>query len=139
MPSWKNSHCVSIFVVIILIEWYNLTIFDLVLLVAKKRSLFDDRPQEIQELTYIVREDITNLNKQIAHLQGFMKKQQPQQQQNTKAHSANVVVALQSKLANMSTEFKQVLEVRTEVQYINNIFNFWNLLLMFTKFVFLEP
>jgi syntaxin 5 len=43
-----------------------------------------------------------------------MKKQQ-NQQQNTKAHSANVVVALQSKLANMSSEFKQVLEVRTEV------------------------
>ncbi|EFX88848.1 hypothetical protein DAPPUDRAFT_41202 [Daphnia pulex] len=82
-------------------------------LLAKKRTLFDDRPQEIQELTYIIREDITNLNKQIAHLQGFMKKQQ-NQQQNTKAHSANVVVALQSKLANMSSEFKQVLEVRTE-------------------------
>lgn len=85
---------------------------------AKKQTLFDDRPQEIQELTYIIREDITNLNKQIAHLQGFMRKQQSQQQnqqQNTKAHSANVVVALQSKLANMSTEFKQVLEVRTEV------------------------
>ncbi|KAK4020768.1 Syntaxin-5 [Daphnia magna] len=82
-------------------------------LLAKKRTLFDDRPQEIQELTYIIREDITNLNKQIAHLQGFMKKHQSQQQ-NTKAHSANVVVALQSKLANMSSEFKQVLEVRTE-------------------------
>jgi len=82
-------------------------------LLAKKRSLFDDRPQEIQELTYIIREDITNLNKQIAHLQGFMKKQQ-NQQQNTRAHSANVVVALQSKLATMSSEFKQILEVRTE-------------------------
>ena len=81
---------------------------------AKKRTLFDDRPQEIQELTYIIREDIANLNKQISHLQGFMKQQQ-HQQQNTKAHSVNVVVALQSKLANMSTEFKQVLEVRTEV------------------------
>lgn len=83
---------------------------------AKKRSLFDDRPQEIQELTYIIREDITNLNKQIAHLQGFMKKQQ-NQQQNTRAHSANVVVALQSKLATMSSEFKQILEVRTEVGF----------------------
>lgn len=93
------------------------------LLVAKKRTLFDDRPQEIQELTYIVREDITNLNKQIAHLQGFMKKQQPQQQQNTKAHSANVVVALQSKLATMSSEFKQVLEVRTEVWSVGFLSN----------------
>jgi syntaxin 5 len=92
------------------------------LAVAKKRTLFDDRPQEIQELTYIIREDITNLNKQIAHLQGFMKKQQ-NQQQNTKAHSANVVVALQSKLANMSSEFKQVLEVRTEVHAFPSLKN----------------
>ena len=97
---------------------------------AKKRSLFDDRPQEIQELTYIIREDITNLNKQIAHLQGFMKKQQQNQQQNTKTHSANVVVALQSKLASMSSEFKQVLEVRTEVNIFFIFFIFKNVLLL---------
>ena len=81
---------------------------------AKKRSLFDDRPEEINELTYIIREDIKNLNKQIGQLQGFTKKQQDQQR-NTKAHATNVVVALQSKLATMSSEFKQILEVRTEV------------------------
>ena len=72
--------------------------------VAKKRSLFDDRPQEIQELTYIIREDITNLNKQIAQLQDFTRKQQSNQQQlqqNTKSHSSNIVVALQSKLATI--------------------------------------
>lgn len=82
--------------------------------VAKKRSLFDDRPQEIQELTYIIREDITNLNKQIGQLKNFVSSQQ-NQKHNTKAHSTNVVVTLQSKLASMSSEFKQVLEVRTEV------------------------
>lgn len=81
---------------------------------AKRVTLFDDRPQEIQQLTYIIREDIAHLNKKIASLQGFMKEQQ-NQQPNTKTHSANVVVALQSRLANMSSEFKQVLEVRTEV------------------------
>ena len=81
---------------------------------AKKKSLFDDRPQEIQELTYIIREDITNLNKQIAKLQEYTRNQQ-HQPQTTQVHSKNIVVALQSKLATMSTEFKQVLEVRTEV------------------------
>lgn len=30
------------------------------------------------------------------------------------SHSSNMVLALQAKLANMSTDFKQVLEVRTE-------------------------
>jgi syntaxin 5 len=37
--------------------------------VAKKKSLFDDRPVEIQELTYIIKQDINNLNQQLAQLQ----------------------------------------------------------------------
>ena len=40
---------------------------------------------------------------------------------NTQNHSKTVVVTLQSKLANMSSSFKSVLETRTEVS-IN--FNF---------------
>ena len=36
---------------------------------AKKRSLFDDKPAEIQELTYIIKQDINNLNKEIIMLQ----------------------------------------------------------------------
>lgn len=41
--------------------------------VAKKKSLFDDRPVEIQELTYIIKQDINALNKQIADLQEVIK------------------------------------------------------------------
>ena len=37
--------------------------------VAKRKSIFDDRPQEIQQLTFIVKQDIGQLNKQIAQLQ----------------------------------------------------------------------
>ena len=37
--------------------------------VAKRKSLFDDKPVEIQELTYIIKQDISTLNKQIAKLQ----------------------------------------------------------------------
>ncbi|XP_017480719.1 PREDICTED: syntaxin-5-like [Rhagoletis zephyria] len=47
-------------------------------MLAKKKSLLDDRPQEIHELTYIM------------------------------------VYALQSKLASMGTDFKQILEARIE-------------------------
>ena len=36
---------------------------------AKRKSIFDDRPQEIQQLTFIVKQDIGQLNKQIAQLQ----------------------------------------------------------------------
>ena len=37
--------------------------------VAKRKSLFDDKPVEIQELTYIIKQDIQSLNEKIAQLQ----------------------------------------------------------------------
>ena len=37
--------------------------------VAKRKSLFDDKSVEIQELTYIIKQDINSLNKQIGQLQ----------------------------------------------------------------------
>lgn len=87
----------------------------LLFLVAKRKSLFDDRPAEIQELTYIIKGDLNSLNQQIAQLQEKSKSQR--RTTNAKhllSHSSNMVLALQAKLANMSTDFKQVLEVRTE-------------------------
>jgi len=33
--------------------------------VAKRKSLFDDKSAEIQELTFIIKEDINGLNKDI--------------------------------------------------------------------------
>jgi len=68
---------------------------------------------EIQDLTYIIKQDISSLNKQIAQLQEFSKNRD-QNSQHAKKHSSSVVVSLQSKLANMSKSFKQVLEIRTE-------------------------
>jgi len=54
----------------------NLIIFIILLIsVAKKKSLFDDRPQEIQELTYIIKGDLNALNQQIARLQDISKDQ----------------------------------------------------------------
>jgi len=83
-------------------------------LLARKKTIFDDKPVEIQELTYIIKEDIANLNKQIAQLQQVAKGQRDGQGKHQQSHSTSVVVALQSKLANMSNSFKQVLEVRNE-------------------------
>lgn len=82
-------------------------------ILAKKKSLFDDRPVEIQDLTYIIKQDISSLNKQIAQLQEFSRNRD-ENSQHAKKHSSSVVVSLQSKLANMSKSFKQVLEIRTE-------------------------
>ncbi|XP_067130383.1 syntaxin-5 isoform X1 [Centruroides vittatus] len=83
-------------------------------ILAKRKSLFDDKPLEIQELTYIIKQDISSLNKQIAHLQEIVKSRKYRNGKHMQSHSNSVVVSLQSKLASMSNDFKHVLEVRTE-------------------------
>ena len=36
---------------------------------AKRKSLFDDKGDEIHQLTFVVKQDLGSLNKQIAQLQ----------------------------------------------------------------------
>ncbi|KAG2468981.1 syntaxin-5a [Polypterus senegalus] len=83
-------------------------------ILAKRKSLFDDKAIEIEELTYIIKQDINSLNKQIAQLQEFVKARGNQNGRHLQTHSNTIVVSLQSKLASMSNDFKSVLEVRTE-------------------------
>jgi len=87
---------------------------------AKRKTLFDDRPVEISELTYIIKQDIANINKQIATLQTYVKQQNAQSSSKSPEgkqldeHNHNVVMLLQSKLADTSMTFKDVLEIRTQ-------------------------
>lgn len=81
-------------------------------LLCKKRSLFDDRPVEIQELTYIIKQDITSLKKQITQLEQIVSRSGGQK--DVERHSSSIVRTLRSKLASMSDNFKSVLEVRRE-------------------------
>uniref|UniRef100_K7FE49 Syntaxin-5 n=1 Tax=Pelodiscus sinensis TaxID=13735 RepID=K7FE49_PELSI len=83
-------------------------------ILAKRKSLFDDKAVEIEELTYIIKQDINSLNKQIAQLQEFVRAKGSQSGRHVQTHSNTIVVSLQSKLASMSNDFKSVLEVRTE-------------------------
>lgn len=85
---------------------------------AKRKTLFDDRPIEISELTYIIRQDIASLNTQIASLQAYVRAQKAgggaKGKQQVEEHNSNVVMMLQSRLANMGMGFKDVLELRTQ-------------------------
>uniref|UniRef100_A0A8C9TWN2 Syntaxin-5 n=1 Tax=Scleropages formosus TaxID=113540 RepID=A0A8C9TWN2_SCLFO len=83
-------------------------------ILAKRKSLFDDKAVEIEELTYIIKQDINSLNKQIAQLQELVRSRGSQSGRHVQTHSNTIVVSLQSKLASMSNDFKSVLEVRTE-------------------------
>lgn len=82
--------------------------------IAKESSLFNDRSMEIQDLTLSIKQDISNLNRQIAQLQEYMNNAHLAKSKNSQTHSNSVVFVLQSKLAMMSNDFKQVLEVRTQ-------------------------
>lgn len=93
---------------------------------AKRKTLFDDRPVEIsvrdrssvlsraQELTFIIKRDIANLNGNIANLQLLAKRPGSTSNRLQEEHQSNVVVMLQGQLANASLAFKDTLEIRTQ-------------------------
>lgn len=103
---------------------------------AKRKSLFDDRPVEISELTYVIKQDLAGLNQSIASLQALTHAQHPKSTRSktdqegehndnvsgllsadvrgTFTDALQVVVMLQGKLADVGASFKEVLEVRTK-------------------------
>ena len=111
---------------------------------AKRKALFDDKPVEIsvsatflslsrrrtskispktQELTFIIKQDLANINKQILSLQNFVKQRKQNAAKSAETnqiheHNNNVVVLLQNRLASTSITFKDVLEVRTQVHLL---------------------
>lgn len=80
---------------------------------AKRKTLFDDRPVEINELTSIIKQDLSSLNQQISFLHTISRSHHPKADQEGE-HNKNVVFLLQGKLTNVSANFKDVLEVRTK-------------------------
>lgn len=83
------------------------------MVVARRRTLFDDRPVEINELTFIIKQDLSSINQQISQLQSLTKQQHPKADQEGE-HNKNVVFLLQGKLTDVSANFKDVLEERTK-------------------------
>ncbi|KAJ3415606.1 cis-Golgi t-SNARE syntaxin [Chytridiales sp. JEL 0842] len=98
---------------------------------AKKKSLFDDRPVEINELIYIIKQDIAKINNQISTLAKYHAQAKAgvdtskllgpkaaaaggAKNRQVVEHSTNVITSLQSKLATTSNEFKNILEIRTQ-------------------------
>jgi syntaxin 5 len=78
---------------------------------ARNRDLFMDKTVEIQELTFVIKQDIHNIKKQITILQDDISHQRNPQ---AKEHSEAVVKSLNSKLKGTVNEFKEALELRTE-------------------------
>ncbi|KAJ3111098.1 cis-Golgi t-SNARE syntaxin [Phlyctochytrium bullatum] len=84
---------------------------------ARKKSLFDDRPVEISELIHIIKQDIAKVNRQIAALSAHVQQSKTQGKlgnRQVEEHATNVITSLQTRLASTSGEFKAVLEIRTQ-------------------------
>ena len=73
----------------------NKYLFIISISVARRKSLFDDKPEEIQQLTFIIKQDIASLNKQIAQLQNISKTQASRYGKHKQSHTNSVVVGLQ--------------------------------------------
>lgn len=82
-------------------------------LLVKQKSLFDDQTAEIDQLTHVIKTDLASLNQQIARLQEVCKHQGQLTSKQLQKHSITVVVTLQTRLADLSTKFKVMLQVRT--------------------------
>ncbi len=84
---------------------------------AKNKSLFDDKPVEINELIFVIKQDIAKVHRQITTLNNYIVQNKGKSDianKQTEEHSAQVLFSLQSKLATTSNEFQTVLETRNQ-------------------------
>ncbi|KAK3041628.1 hypothetical protein RJ639_001438 [Escallonia herrerae] len=83
---------------------------------AKRTSVFDDPTVEIQELTAVIKQDITALNSAVVDLQLVCNSQNESGNisSDTTTHSTTVVDNLKNRLMSTTKEFKDVLTMRTE-------------------------
>lgn len=84
---------------------------------AKRTSVFDDPTIEIQELTSVIKKDITALNSAVVDLQLLcsLQNESGNMSRDTTNHSTTVVDNLKNRLMSTTKEFKEVLTMRTEV------------------------
>ncbi|KAJ6827222.1 syntaxin-32-like [Iris pallida] len=83
---------------------------------AKRTSVFDDPTIEIQELTSVIKQDITALNSAVVDLQLVCNahNESGNISRDTTSHSTTVVDNLKNRLMSATKEFKEVLTMRTE-------------------------
>ena len=72
---------------------------------------------EIQELTSVIKQDITALNSAVVDLQLLCNSRNDSVSADTTSHSTTVVDDLKTRLMSTTKEFKDVLTMRTEVLY----------------------
>ncbi|KAF2397456.1 t-SNARE [Trichodelitschia bisporula] len=82
---------------------------------ARRKTLFDDRPVEINELTFVIKQDLARLDQDIRQLQSLSQgaKQPAATADHEREHNRNVLFLLKGKLGSVGAAFKDTLELRT--------------------------
>ncbi|GME96897.1 hypothetical protein B5S28_g1155 [[Candida] boidinii] len=81
-------------------------------ILARQKQLFNEQPQDMIKLTYVIKQDIFKIERNIKELQTTMNGSQQSNEPQLRTYSKNVVQLLNTKTKNISEEFKTVLEVR---------------------------
>lgn len=85
--------------------------------VAKKSSMFNDPTVEIQELTALIKDDITALNVAVADLQNLHNMEMAKNYSDDKAIHANAICDdIKNRLMAVTKQFQEVLTARTEAR-----------------------
>eukprot|EP00929_Paragymnodinium_shiwhaense_P058343 TRINITY_DN29205_c0_g1_i1.p1 TRINITY_DN29205_c0_g1~~TRINITY_DN29205_c0_g1_i1.p1 ORF type:complete len:283 (+),score=70.67 TRINITY_DN29205_c0_g1_i1:82-930(+) len=79
---------------------------------ARAKGIFNDKTQEIQELTYNVKDEIKMLDQKIEALSAKAKGSGPSR--SYQAHASNMVETLKTRLLEVTKDFKDALEDRTK-------------------------
>lgn len=79
---------------------------------CQKRSIFDDHTTKIQELTYIIKQDLAHITEQVGNLQSTSTKASGKG--NQAVHVDSVVGSLKKGVDTTTRSFKDILEVRTK-------------------------
>ncbi|AMD21780.1 HFL076Wp [Eremothecium sinecaudum] len=89
---------------------------------AKRKPMFNDNPIEIAEMTYLIRRRIHNIEHEMTELSKHCSKNGSLESKGaTQAiqHTKNVVNLLNTKMKNVSGDFKSVLEARQKLEIAN--------------------
>jgi syntaxin 5 len=84
---------------------------------ARSKSLFDDKPVEINQLTLVIKQNLAKLDKDIQQLQSLSNKNHPTAKgkgDQVGEHEKNLAFLLRGKLASVTSSFKSTLEERSK-------------------------
>jgi syntaxin 5 len=87
---------------------------------AKRTSMFENPAVEIQQLTTVIKQDITALSAAISDLQvlGATQNERVKSSKHSAEHLTMIVDTLKNRLMTMTKDFKDILTFHTEVHII---------------------